>query len=442
MKEKGILLLFLCFSLILKNPGIEAQEIYRLDLETAIYQAVRENRELDLVRREESLIQQRLTQEKQSFQIRLSSTPQITIQGGEVFPTFSPGMQATAEKGVWGGTLSGELTTSVDLLQDGQVEARISVSFRRPLIKKKERPEPPDHYQQAKEDLVERVFNSYYQLLIKEEKIALQKEELALAALRMEASQFWEQEEEKARVFEAYRKEEETLIKQKETLLELKTAFRRLLHLQEGVEFTLTEEISELQEVESLQYWLTEAQKNHPGIIQAKEKLWAADYHSGPFTDSGWEVDLITGLDPYPLSPWPHDPSFFIRLNANRTFTSRDSLQQQEEELQQDIAALELERTLEKVTKDVGQGFLQLQETLEQIQLLKEEGDKAQKDFALLERKYSLGLIGPIALEEGRLQIHRQKYTLLAAIQGAWLQYLQLQRRCGLSIVPEGVVIP
>lgn len=438
---KGTFLLFLLVFIILNSPGIEAQEMYQLDLETAIQQAVAYNRELDLIRREEALIQEKITRGQQAFHVTFSSDPQLTIQGGEVFPTFSPQLKITAEKGILGGTLSSQLTTWVDLLQDGQVEALIAVSYRLPLIKNKEE-EEVKLIKEKREQLVEEVIHAYYNLLLKEEKIQLQEEELALAALKLQAARFLKTEEGEEQAQERVVEQEKALQIEREAILDLQLTFQRLLHLKEGAAFILVEGIQQIEEPKDLSYWLKEAQKNNPHIIQAQERLLHSAPRKGSFMDEGWEVDLMTGIEPHQISPWPSEPSFFIRLNASRSFTMRDSLEKREEELRLDKAALELEKTTERITRDVTRIYQRLLEILDELQALKKEEKELQRDFSLLQSKYSLGLIGPIALEEGRIHLHRQHYNLLSTLQAAQLQYLELQKICGQSIVPEDVMKP
>lgn len=443
MKKKRAILFALLLFLLIPSIEAEGQEVLVLDLATSIEQAIGKNQELDLIQREERLAQRIEEKEKRSLHIALSSQPQITYRGGELLPTFRPGITVTAEREALGGTLYGHLNTSVDVIQNGEVESTLSISFHLPLARptKEEDQEEESAYCKEKEILIERVIETYYALLLKEKEIGLLEQALHLRQLELEAAQYTQVEEEKKkaleRVLEIERQVEESRLAKEE----LERTFRRLLYLEEE-RFILVEDFHQPWDPLDFDYWADKAYQHHQSIRAAKERLQSASRGEGSFMDSGWSVDLATGLDPYSISPLYEDPSFFIRVEAGRTFSLGRSFKREKEELKRERASLELERAVENIEGQVRRSIQQLQLALKEVEDLIEEIEASKKNLHMVETKSSLGLIGPLELEEGRLLHSQLQYSLLAKKSSLYARYLDLLKSCGLTLAPEEGVRP
>lgn len=442
MKRKEVIFFLLLFFSI-PCFRIEAREILTLDLLTSIEQALTENPELDLIRREELLEKRIEAEERQALHITLSSHPQVVYRGGDLFPTFQPGFTIAAQRNLLGGTLSGNLRTSIDMLHTKDVESVLSISFHLPLVrnnKEKER-EEESIYQREKEILVERVIEAYNTLLLQKKESWFLEQVLYLRELELEASQFTQIEEEEKKAYERLLKIEEQIKENKRAKKESEMNLRQLLHLDEEA-FSLVEDYDRPIEIRDLDYWLNKALHNHQSILKAEERLKGISKGEGLFMDSGWSVDLSTGLDPYHISPLNEDPSFFIRVQAEQSFSFTNHLKREEKELARERATLELERVRETVRGQVKGSFQQLQLALEEVDHLLEEREDSLQEISLLETKYSLGLIGPLEVEERKVYHYQLEYSLLTRKSTIYVKYIDLLKSCGLRIVPEEGVRP
>lgn len=441
-----IFFIFIFFPFFLQAPRVEAREDSAFDLQRAILRAISHNQELDLIRREEELLKKREEEKSWAFHINISSDPQLTLYQGEVLPVFRPGVQVSTKRELLGGALKGDLLTSLDVAQDGDVESILSISYEVPLFGRGgEERESREHlkYKQEEEELVKRVIESYHALLLQRKEIELAKMRLNLAKMRLEAAQLQDVDDlEKEREREAKERVLEMkdgLEERERTLKEYQMIFHRLLDLEKDEEILLTESIKAPKQVDELEYYLEIAQKNHLSIHRAEERLQELERGEGHFRDSGWSVNLATGLEPYHITSSYHDPSFFIRVQAGRSFSMVSSLKREEEELEEDRALLELKRAREMVEDQVKRTYSDLLKTLDELKELEMSFEESKEEMEILEAKYSLGLIGPIELEEGKLSHHQLEYSLLLRKSTLYLQSLDLLEQCGLSITEEGV---